>query len=114
VVFGFQDPSYPLEGHHKTNHVYRGEGFVITGVISDNESSLISLESSINSMGAKLSIGGPKSNAVAKLDRHIRFLKEREIHSLWTPLRPSILLKYAVDFAIHAINLPNVRSPREF
>jgi hypothetical protein len=54
---------------------YRGEGFVITEVISDNE--LISLESSINSMEAKLSVGGPKSNAVAKLDRHIRLLKER-------------------------------------
>jgi hypothetical protein len=99
----------------------RGEGFSIHNVLCDNEPTLLALEPTLGS-GIKLITAEIKSNHIASLDRAIKFLKDRVRTTLASSpyVLPKPLLRYAIVFVTHNLNLlahshsPSfVVSPRE-
>ena len=87
--------------------LYRSEGFFVNTIFSDNESTLTHLKYAINNYGCKLITSGVKTNALATIDRKIRFVKER-LRSILSNLPyqlPHYLLKYAIFYTVSRINL---------
>jgi hypothetical protein len=89
--------------------LYRSEGYDVNSVSTDNEPAMMALRHVIQGAGARHVTGGVKSNNLAKIDRHIRLIKDRVrsiLHSLPYSL-PRKLIPWAVYFAVSRINLLN-------
>jgi hypothetical protein len=89
--------------------LYRSEGYYVNSVSTDNEPAMMALRHVIQGAGARHVTGGVKSNNLAKIDRHIRLIKDRVrsiLHSLPYSL-PRKLIPWEVYFAVSRINLLN-------
>ncbi len=62
---------------HQIVSTYRGESFHVHSVLSDNEPVMLSLQSTLESLGIKHNLAGIKSNHLSFLDRKIRLLKDQ-------------------------------------
>ena len=88
---------------------YRSESFFIYEIVCDNDKSFLSLSTVANNYNCKISYVSVKSNQIAKIDRKIRFIKDRA-RSILCGLHfqiPSYLYKYLIYFVVQRINLIN-------